>query len=276
MHKLNLTTLMFTIALISFVAFASSSHASVVNGVEYGNGLTFQTGTIFFNTTEPVYIDPEGDLTDPENVVNYGTVSGVGTVSEIRTNDNTIVWQYNDNPAEVEYNYLFNNIIVDYRDDNLALETFSYGDTGGIFEFYSNERGTFQTTGNSVTDATSIAGGLLNLSAEGYMVNRGDNEWSIVGSGDPSANTGFGNIFFTGGDAFNLIAQGGIETVDGTFADSTFNFSTGGLGIDESGYDRKGSVDMDVGINEVPLPATLWLFGAGIMSLIGFSRRKTA
>ena len=37
-----------------------------------------------------------------------------------------------------------------------------------------------------------------------------------------------------------------------------------------------GSVTVDIGTPEVPLPAAVWLFGSGLLGLIGMARRRTA
>ncbi len=37
-----------------------------------------------------------------------------------------------------------------------------------------------------------------------------------------------------------------------------------------------GNVDFELFVSQVPLPATIWLFGSGLIGLIGFAKRKKA
>lgn len=57
-----------------------------------------------------------------------------------------------------------------------------------------------------------------------------------------------------------------------------FNFGTGyqsGYGKTDTGYAWAVHAG-DVGASVVPLPAAAWLFGSGLLGLLGVARRKTA
>ena len=62
----------------------------------------------------------------------------------------------------------------------------------------------------------------------------------------------------------------------GTFADVISELTTGELrvGIHVQGFDTSGSESFVN--NPVPVPAAVWLFGSGLLSLVGLARRKKA
>jgi hypothetical protein len=38
----------------------------------------------------------------------------------------------------------------------------------------------------------------------------------------------------------------------------------------------RGIIDPGTGVNPVPVPAAIWLFGTGLIGLVGFSKRRKA
>ncbi len=53
-----------------------------------------------------------------------------------------------------------------------------------------------------------------------------------------------------------------------------FNFGAGGQGTPNKGISNNVWAVHDGDIGAVPIPAALWLFGSGLLGLIGFSKRK--
>lgn len=124
-----------------------------------------------------------------------------------------------------------------------------------------------------------------------------------VGCSDPGSQYSY-NSFFSPDSWFDF--SGTInagESMDfklfewtptgGNAAPGTYSLFTGGFGLDVTGKDEFGS-DMDATIYEfvtncpdanctftrtvsnVPVPAAVWLFGSGLLGLIGMARRKKA
>jgi len=75
------------------------------------------------------------------------------------------------------------------------------------------------------------------------------------------------------GDYFDLFAA---ENITGDFISLLFPELTGGLAWDLAIYeDTNGSTDvLRLSVTSVPLPAAVWLFGSGLVGLIGIARRK--
>jgi len=61
----------------------------------------------------------------------------------------------------------------------------------------------------------------------------------------------------------------------GTFADVISELTTGDLRvvIHVHGFDPSGGSESFVN-NPVPVPAAIWLFGSGLLGLVGIARRK--
>lgn len=73
--------------------------------------------------------------------------------------------------------------------------------------------------------------------------------------------------------AGTLINNGGIAT--GTYNSLTgeFNMSWDGL-IENGTFPDPNTWTLNGTVNIVPIPASMWLFGSGLIGLIGFARRK--
>lgn len=63
---------------------------------------------------------------------------------------------------------------------------------------------------------------------------------------------------------------------DGAWAFNFVNGATGSLDRDLSIGHAWAVHDGDIGISIVPIPTAIWLFGSGLIGLVGFARRKNA
>jgi len=91
------------------------------------------------------------------------------------------------------------------------------------------------------------------------------------------------NIWDAAGDSIDSDGNAlrGIGMVDGAFPGFSANFNTTALGTsDLVGEDYTltgGSVTATGGsVTAVPVPAAVWLFGSGLLGLVGVARRKKA
>ncbi len=80
------------------------------------------------------------------------------------------------------------------------------------------------------------------------------------------------------GDFQNLVAPiywSGTEYSDNTNDAWRFNFNSGGYqGSSNKGTNHYGLAVRSGDVSAVPVPAAVWLFGSGLVGLIGVSRRK--
>ena len=244
-------SILFT-ALFIFSAVVQAGSINI-NGIQYGEGLTLQTGSIFFNTGEPGVDDP---------VISQG----VGQVLAIYQ-DGDIIWENGDNGKE--YNFFFDNLILAAFDGPNIFGQVSYGDVFGEFGFYSNEIGTFKPTGDFLADAAAIMSGDLNIAGVGHDVFG----FTVTGTTNQvSSNSGSGQVQIIEGDAIDAIVQDSIERIDGSFADMTFNYSADPY--QTFGYDWSGSVDFAVQTQTVSEPNLLALMGLGLIGMVGLRRKK--
>ena len=236
-------------------AFAAMLLSFSINAstIEFGEGLILQTGSVFFNT-----VGDAETSTEESPVVSQG----VGQITAIYEGSNTI-WSSGTNG--VEYNFVFDNIILAAVDGPNIFGSISYGDIFGEVTFFSNSIGTFSPTGDFYADSALIDNGNPVLYGIGHPVNG----FTVVGSADDDSNGGQGQLSILGGSYFDLIVQDQLIRTDGSFADMTFNFSADN--IQTAGYDWSGSADFAT-VSQVPLPGSVFLFGSGLLGLLGFSR----
>jgi len=88
------------------------------------------------------------------------------------------------------------------------------------------------------------------------------------------------------GEAFRWTQAGGMQSVADWLASAGVSVPSGWSSLNAYGVSADGSVVVGVGdspagtqawiaqVTPVPLPATFWLFGSGLVGLIGFARRK--
>jgi hypothetical protein len=64
--------------------------------------------------------------------------------------------------------------------------------------------------------------------------------------------------------------------VEFTAKDNFFTSPGDGSGGGLAGGDRVGLGEIAFSVSEIPIPAAVWLFGSGLLGLIGMARRKKA
>jgi len=109
-------------------------------------------------------------------------------------------------------------------------------------------------------DQTIQAVGLYVISADLIFA---DDFTITTNSGQSVSNTATADVTLTDGDAFFI---GLIED------DSNLGFNSITLSSQDFGF--LFNVD-DITVSSVPLPAAVWLFGSGLLGLVGMSRRTT-
>ncbi len=245
-------TLISTLMLL--FAITTSAHASVINGVNLGNGELQLFGLTYFNTQQGA----------ASNIS-----QGIGSVSLIKNADGNTLWTSGNNGTEL--NFVFDDLAEGYLSDNGTIA--DYGTTGGIVKFFTQSIGSFQVTGNFADDSAAILGGNLFLDGTGL---NDENGWTIEGKISPSnpdndgvkqGNSGLGQLSLIAGAAYDNIIQDAILLNGSIFADMTFNFSTDNRST--AGYAYSGSVDFAT--NTISEPGILALFGLG---LLGFIRQQ--
>ena len=125
--------------------------------------------------------------------------------------------------------------------------------------------GTFDLTATIDASGTLSSG---SLSIGGTVASLGFNSGTLL-TGDLTA---FGDplefLFdVTGGDAAGL--YGGVGAVGGVIMIMDFTGFTGDFGVDFTG---DGTAVANVA--PIPLPAAVWLFGTGLLALVGVGRRR--
>lgn len=82
------------------------------------------------------------------------------------------------------------------------------------------------------------------------------------------------SMFANWNSSFDYIGEyniGGIATVTSLDA---YSYELVWSSIQATGPYQGMTVDMTMQVSSVPVPAAVWLFGSGLMGLVGFSRRK--
>ena len=244
---------------LTAVISGGKANAATINGVSFNPGDMLQTGAIWFNSR-----------------VGQDGIEGVGQIDIIRDGSGNTVWSNGDNG--VELNFYFDGL------SRVANQPTpfgnAYGDSGGSYHFVTQAAGTFNVTGDFAVDSALIAAGASWLVADGHGVDHsitGGDIWSLTGliTPDGTANSGLGWVDLIGGAAAGEFEQDWFTTLDGSFADLTFNFSADNTTT--SGYDFSGSVNVSALITPIPEPFSAALMGLGLLGMAGASRlRKTS
>jgi hypothetical protein len=119
-----------------------------------------------------------------------------------------------------------------------------------------NEGGTAQTSEGVVTVTGSITVGGIPVNFNEEVIG-GDSGGEVPWELDP----------------IPLALVGGVDSVVVTITNTLFAF-----GFEPSSIARIEKTDavLTVGLTQIPIPAAVWLFGSGLLGLIGIARRKRA
>jgi hypothetical protein len=144
-----------------------------------------------------------------------------------------------------------------------------------VFDSFSlNEIGDYRLIGN---DSSLDVGGQLRARDWTFNPFTEVNDF-IVEAATPSLTRNSGN--FHNWMAGAVVAIGGADWVDVTTIRVTIEnvLTATSLTLGESAFIEKKFVGVSVGLidNPIPVPATAWLFGSGLLALVGISRRKNA
>ena len=145
------------------------------------------------------------------------------------------------------------------------------GDTGEITApwFLNNNTGTDQLTVAATGDTTAgldMSGWTINWN--GDAIDMGSGAWDVLNCTTPG-------IDCAGATFANNTAD---VTWSGTYGDSytlfyTATFPSGGFAVIPYFLKLTGTVEQGL-VPAVPVPAAVWLFGSGLLGLVGVARRK--
>ena len=262
-------------AVISAAALGCATSASAMTV----DGITFLTGEQNFFSVATVYED---------RVLSVGsTLSGIGQVLTISAGSGVpIVWTTGTNGRELTY--AFSGFKLEAVIPPVVGTTATLLFSGGSAQFYSDTAQNFTSSAGQATNLTNATDGDLWLSttagasygtcgvfAGSGICTSGDGVGitlvSTVDTATLSAITsGHGSGSF---DVIGGLAAGNFDTnaiVGGYDLSGVFDFSTQNAGTTD--YDLFGSADFKG--TAIPEPATMGLFGLGLIGLGALARRR--
>ncbi len=132
-----------------------------------------------------------------------------------------------------------------------------------------------QLTTSSYSDLTTL-GFALTTDANDTLFN---DPTPFLSLSDPNTNvTQFFNDNVNGWEFFSwgsdYINAGGTTDLTSQFAPMIFDPNEHYYAFVAGGSALPTTVDVDLQVSAVPVPAAVWLFGSGLLGLIGFNRRK--
>ncbi len=167
-----------------------------------------------------------------------------------------------------------------------GLSNSGFGPNAGTLTTNGNAGATIDTTsinGNALTSAMQFASNYGNLNS-GLFTASNPNAAITSASGPAGFLGGAWGYNFGGSFSFNNTVNGfgsdqlmsfialgvtDVSDLDGQAISNTF--ASGKWHVDAA----SGTVSY-VGVSAVPVPAAVWLFGSGLLGLVGVSRRKSA
>lgn len=260
------------------LAAPTAATAVTVGGVTLPLGGFLEIGTIYEGTRASNGSAPVLSVGDE--------LVGVGVVDAIKDNTGATVWSDGDNG--VQLGLWFDGYTTEAINPLGSPTPINLLFTGGTAHIYALGAGTFAPTGNFQSDQTTISAGTLWMDAVG-AASRACTvaDGCASGAGTPVTLESFiltGDLATVGSGVGN-----GFLNVTGLgSADAYLNSNSGPNGQDlvlgssfnslppTGGYAVSGSIDIRGAV--VPLPAAVWLLGAGFLGYlgIGYGRRMPA
>ncbi len=203
----------------------------------------------------------EGDITIP---VGSSLAISTGALAQVSNFDPTGSGQ---NPSKVE---ILVNGALNILDADVVAQNGNPASWGGITA----------NAGSTVNLSNAFIQGDLTLNTgSDYLVNilnatNFDNA-KVNGNVSLSGNLvlNAGSLTASAGDSFMLLMNDGSNPISGTFSGLSEGaaLSLGGINFNLSYIGGDGN---DLVLSSVPIPAAVWLFGFGLISLAGIARKK--
>jgi len=131
--------------------------------------------------------------------------------------------------------------------------------------------GFFGAVGGGLTTSDTVAGVGALPATDGFLFNFGKSSYTLPIGAAPMATTTFNTTTIPGSDIgtnpsgtlpFSDDGIGGSPMVAGPFPGFNANFDITSIHVD----------NIDTGV--IPVPAAVWLFGSGLLGLVGVARRR--
>lgn len=240
----------------------------------------------FHFTGQYTLLDPFGNYADQQAISStlvYDNNSGSGFSAEMTiTNFDTFGATANiydiTLQRETNTNFIIGNMLVDWAGAT-GIPLSMVWDATGLFNAidFGLQAGDIISGTNlkrngaiiaDVNSATPASDGVATNISPGSFLNQGPaplavTTWNTTALCTPHVDC-MGNAL-SGGSPFFDDGISGSALIDGPFPDFNVNFDIG-----------SGNSLTLLNVSTVPVPAAVWLFGSGLIGLIGFARRKTA
>jgi hypothetical protein len=160
-----------------------------------------------------------------------------------------------------------------YQEDGFQISN-SYDNTGGLLFW-----GTHPS--NADADGNTLSHNYPNTTMTLTKADGGLFDFNSIDLADVLNNGSGGDVqfFFVFGDSSNLQTT---VTLDNLIGLQTFTFNQFGLLLaswtpltTQGPYLQLDNIVVDASVSQVPVPAAVWLFGSGLMGLLGFNRKRS-
>ncbi|HYA38456.1 MAG TPA: VPLPA-CTERM sorting domain-containing protein [Candidatus Methylomirabilis sp.] len=278
MKSLKMKTLVVAVAL----AAAGGAHAATINTDGYNGGAGLGSGTgagdIIFTVYDPLaaqslalnlnltatnFINNNASLINAFSVTDSGLASFFGAHS---ADLSSMQWNMG------------------------GISNNGFGPNAGILTTNGSLLSTINPVVNGPVDGNALTNAMGNI--ESYAINNNGHLSSVnsfvsnTSTNPPTGWTGgtwgtsFGGQFFfnnaetgfSSGQLMSFIALGATDVTDLSGVPISNTFSNGKWVVDTS----LGKVSYVGSVSAVPVPAAVWLFGSGLLGLVGIGRRKKA